>query len=300
MLTRAAAALFVVLLALAGLGCQAATVECGGRLPRTFPEEIAQKNWPSGFRPTPGQCFAGLLRGRIVGGDFERVRQFYRSNYKTLTIFYLQSPGGDVGESIAIGRLFRKYLTSAWAPDASSGSPVLNWGVDAVGHYTDGCSGPECICASACALIWFGAPDRLGTVGLHRPQLTDPEFKSMPPDQAMGVYRRALDSISSYLGEMEAPHPMIDAMVATGSTEIRWVDAGAEELQRAPSFAEWEDAVCGNFARGESDKMGQLIGESKRTANEDMLLDLLSAKSAKVYGCRNTLVYREVDKMTAP
>jgi hypothetical protein len=44
--------------------------------------------------------------------------------------------------------------------------------------------------------------------------------KTLAPDEAAKVYKRALDHIASYMNEMEAPHPMIDAMVATGSSEI--------------------------------------------------------------------------------
>jgi hypothetical protein len=85
------------------------------------------------------------------------------------------------------------------------------------------CRGQECICASACALMWFGAVERLGEVGLHRPSTEDPAFKALPPAEASTTYRRILSSIISYLDEMEVPKPMIDAMVSTSSSEIRWV-----------------------------------------------------------------------------
>jgi hypothetical protein len=43
---------------------------------------------------------------------------------------------------------------------------------------------------------------------------------------------------------MEAPRPVIDEMLATSSSEIRWVNAIADGLSRPPSYAEWEDASC--------------------------------------------------------
>jgi len=64
-----------------------------------------------------------------------------------------------------------------------------------------------------------------------------------------------LDSVARYLDEMEAPKSMIDAMVATGSAEIRWVDSSGDGLVRPPSIAEWEDASCGTFVDQEDKTM---------------------------------------------
>jgi hypothetical protein len=69
-------------------------------------------------------------------------------------------------------------------------------------------------------LIWFGAPERNGSVGLHRPHTDDEAFKKLPPEEAATAYRRMLDHIASYSAEMEIPRDIIDAMVRTGSSEI--------------------------------------------------------------------------------
>ena len=79
-------------------------------------------------------------------------------------------------------------------------------------------------------------------VGLHRPRIDDPEFASLPPEKATRIYRRVLSDIENYLDEMEVPEPIIQSMVATSSSDIRWVDAIADQLSRPPSYAEWEDA----------------------------------------------------------
>jgi len=84
----------------------------------------------------------------------------------------------------------------------------------------------------------------MGRVGLHRPRIDDPEFANSPPDEAMKLYRKAIVGIEGYLTEMEVPRPVIDAMLVTSSSEIRWVDAVTAELSRPSSFAEWEDATC--------------------------------------------------------
>jgi hypothetical protein len=216
-----------------------------------LPDEVARKLWPLGFRPAAGMCEDGYINGEISKGDFEKVRTLFTANHNTLHVFHLSSPGGDVEEAISIGKLFRKYLIRARAPYLIGESFYL-----ANGLAGTLCRGAECVCARACALIWFGAVDREGVVGLHRPRIDDPAFKALPPDEAAKVYRRALDDIDRYMNEMEAPHPMIDAMVATSSSEIRWIDTDTDhDLEHPPSYAEWENATCGEVTADEADKI---------------------------------------------
>ena len=125
------------------------------------------------------------------------------------------------------------------------------------------CDGPGCICVSACALIWFGAPDRTGEVGLHRPRFEGPAFKALSPAEAARTYRRMLDGIVGYLEEMETPKPLIEAMVSTSSAEIQWFGFVKNDL-RPPSFAEWTDASCGQFTNQEYDKEIELSANREK------------------------------------
>lgn len=79
---------------------------------------------------------------------------------------------------------------------------------------------------------------------MHRPRTEDPRFKAMAPAEASVAYKGILDDISRHLEEMEAPRAAIDAMVATSSSEIRWVDYDRDGLERSPSIAEWTDPVA--------------------------------------------------------
>src|SRR5215472_2142471 len=122
---------------------------------------------------------------------------------------------------------------------------------DDVPHLTsvdsrDLCRGQNCTCMSACALIWFGGIERGGMVGLHRPYIVGPVFKGLSPADASTTYRRLLDGVAAYLNEMEVPTSIVELMVATGSDDIRWVQAFDDQLDldRPPSIAEWSDASC--------------------------------------------------------
>jgi hypothetical protein len=176
------------------------------------------------------KCQFAWIGGEIHRGDYEKLKRFFADNLPALEIISLSSSGGSVTEALLMGRLVRKYLVRT-----STHVSMSNGRWDTLPQYR---------CASACALIWFGGVIREGSVGLHRPRIDDPDYRTLPPIRASEVYRKVLSDVSQYLDEMEVPRPLIDAMIATASTEIRWVDAPEEKLERPPSFAEWMDARC--------------------------------------------------------
>jgi len=172
---------------------------------------------------------AALLTGKISKGDYEKVLAFV--NAHRITLVALNSSGGNVDEALKIGRLFRRQLIGTLSAE----------------NVSDEADPPPLrhICASACALIWFGGVDREGWVGVHRPTTNDASFRESSPDKASTEYRRELEDIDDYLNEMEVPKSIVELMVNTSSADLSWVDA-TSGLRRPPSIAEWEDASCGS------------------------------------------------------
>src|SRR5260370_42197985 len=158
---------------------------------------------------------------------------FIRANHPFVRHFNLVSPGGNVDEALKIGRLFRKYLIATVAPSnerVEAGNVVQDDVPSLSVGSRDLCRGQECTCASACALIWMGGVSRSGAVGLHRPRIDDPMFSGLPPADASTAYRQVLARIAAYLDDMEVPKSIIESMVATSSSDIRWVNGVAEGL----------------------------------------------------------------------
>ena len=295
-------ALLCLLVGVGALPAAASDVECSAFF-KLVDEETASRLWPSGnrYRPPDGSCEEGYFHGPIADGDYDKVRQFYRKYHPFLYAFKLNSPGGDVDEAMRIGRLFRKYQITTYAPESAGPSYILGHGTGA--EWEPLCAGSDCACASACALMWFGGVERSGTVGLHRPRIDDPAFKALRGADATKVYIRILLEIARYLEEMEVPRPMIDAMVATGSSEIRWIDSIGDDLFRPPSIAEWEDAACSAFNKEGKKALSGLFGkkyDSSLTANEKLLMQMLDDKRMNRDGCLINLRYREVDRLTPP
>jgi|CXWL01.1.fsa_nt_gi hypothetical protein len=278
---------------------QAAEVRCVDGSKVTISEEYAKIIGLSEHSQVIGWCKFHLITGEIAKGDYEKVRASLAQNYKIIPLFYLHSPGGDVDEAIKIGRLFRKYLIQVSAPsDYGDGLwlPVFNsLGGDLA------CRGSNCTCASACALIWFGAVTRQGTVGLHRPRFLDEQFKMLPPAEASIAYRRLLDKITDYLNEMEVPNPMADAMVATESSDIQWIDETMNGLDHPPSFAEWSAASCGPFPHNELHAFAQFAAaKAPLTPIDATLQNMLGEKLEKYYSCFNTLTITHVNQLPPP
>jgi hypothetical protein len=200
------------------------------------------------------------IRGKIVEGDYAKVERYILHNRDSN--FYLVSPGGNVDEAMKIGRLFRKFLVTTNSSYKGGNDEQLR------------CKSPaECICASACALIWFGGVERRGTIGLHRPYINDPRFKQLPPSEASSAYRRILKDVGDYAAEMEIPQSIVETMIATSSGGIRWVDSfDRSGIDRPPSIAEWVDATCGRrSALMDMLRTGNIdnLSEARRRALED-------------------------------
>jgi hypothetical protein len=223
----------------------------------------AYSDWDPKRMPTAYvTCLWGFLNGQISKGDYDKVVAFLRAHHPFIANFSLASPGGDVDEALKIGRIFRRYLFTTWAPSSAhlgadgseihDDAPALSFGS------RDLCRGPDCICASACALIWMGGVGRIGTVGLHRPRIDDPMFRGLPAADASTAYRRVLESISAYLNEVEVPQSVIESMVATSSNDIHWV-SGGPDVDDPPSISEWLAVSCG------SNPMVDAILKGKRT-----------------------------------
>ena len=100
------------------------------------------------------------------------------------------------------------------------------------------------------------------------------------------------------------PKPMMDAMVSTSSSEIRWVDSDKDRfLKRPPSIAEWEDAWCGSFTREEWDAYSALAVKQvdrRLSPQEQMFLKLLADKLDKHNSCISLLLSAQRDRLASP
>ncbi|MFZ1110024.1 MAG: hypothetical protein WAN43_16955 [Rhodomicrobium sp.] len=244
------------------------------------------------FQHGKSHCLEGYIKGEIIKGDYLRVKTLLRDNHPFLSAFLLQSPGGDAEEAIRIGHLFRNYYIRSIAPrrlDTFSDFHLESF-------HKIVCNGSDCVCASACALIWFGAPYRSGDVGLHRPSTTDASFRELSPTVAEKIYKPILTKIAAYLEEMEVPKKYIEAMIATSSADIYWTNIEDENfLEYSPSFYEWLQANCGQYG-GSAQESKQIIEIRVKqhflqlSQSEEQLLQMLDQRQKQRVDCEEDFI----------
>lgn len=180
-------------------------------------------------------CAALWLSGEIVAGDAQKFSAALDRAGGGVKGVMLSSPGGSPQEAMKLGRLIRErgFFTQAPAADALGG--MLGEGPAPL------CRGADCVCASACFLVWAAGVERHGNMlGIHRPA---PDFGSHRPSFAARIYREAalmpallalLGDVRGYLDEMDVPQRYIDRMTRAPDAGTYWLSAEEAGALAAP------------------------------------------------------------------
>ena len=211
-----------------------------------------------------------FIVGEITLGDtvkfldaLDGARKMPDAPLITLT---LSSSGGSLGEAMAIGHIVREGLIQT---DVASNRLDLDPSVNCDG----GMMQEDCICASACFLIWAAGVPRLkgnfrvhepraqygytdlSQLAVHRPHFNNKEFADLPIEEARNAYEALTEEVSNYLSEMEVPVSIKELMFSISSGEIRLLTKDEEALigEFSPSISEWFKAKCGEFTQQEED-----------------------------------------------
>ena len=178
------------------------------------------------------------MSGPVLSGDAERFIDAYVEWDQPPNIFYINSPGGDVGEAMLIGLFIRESQTPVW-------------------------SGP--VCNSACALIFVAGVERLaiGGIGLHRPKFPSSYYAGLSSRDAAKAYTRGVEAITEYMQSMGVSQAVIDRMYQadSGQMDILSPDESIRVFgQRIPFYEEWIAAKCGRFSGRYAHAAHELLG----------------------------------------
>ncbi|PZF77468.1 hypothetical protein DK847_09125 [Aestuariivirga litoralis] len=224
--------------------------------------------------------------------DFSSDAPIHDVNEDNWIKLVLNSDGGDVRESMAIGRRVRElmgetnvYGTLVLLRSAPSSKKEfdqqLEWPDFFPAMVDNAQEGPPLYkhCYSACILILvagvqrfaasnidetgWNAEDATGekkivpTLGLHRPYFAKEEFAKLTVKDAAQQFHDLEQDVSKYLVEMGASQYMIDRMMATNSESIDLVeDDDIKKLfpWRDPFYEEWIIAKCQGYELSAEDK----------------------------------------------
>jgi hypothetical protein len=166
-------------------------------------------------RSVDGHTLGVRIEGKIEPGDADKLLKIYvYFGPAAASKVFLWSPGGNLQESIKIGRLIRQLRLSTYAPDRLSMLGIFDSGVAPIDKSNN-------LCASACVLVFAGGVMRIGDLLiLHRPFLLLSEADERISDVDFETAEKhAIDTARDYLREMELPDYYIDKMIATSSQD---------------------------------------------------------------------------------
>jgi hypothetical protein len=165
-----------------------------------------------------------LLSGEIQKGDAEKLANVLVLSHPFGTQLYLDSPGGDVEESLQIAALVK----------------ALHVNTVVAGGGT---------CASACFFIFLAGDSHVapgtgdgrlvrssfGYLGLHRPHLKLGPAKEGGSKDAEARQHDVMQKISTYLRNEDVPQRLIDLMMSRSSNEIYWMTQ--DDIDQLGSFS---------------------------------------------------------------
>lgn len=180
---------------------------------------------------SPEKVYVLNLSGEIVKDDCAAFIKAVRDKGGFPAVIYIESPGGDVKESICMGQLIRKAALT----------------VSVHGQ-----------CNSACVLIWGAAVHRIAddqsSFGVHRPIYDPRYFSKLSPVEAQEEYKKLDLLVRNYLSDINFPDSIVDKMMATKSSQIEHISGDALLNfvgEYSPAYQEWIIAKCGELTDSE-------------------------------------------------
>jgi hypothetical protein len=200
-----------------------------------------------------------ILHGPIIAGDAARFQQLAVSELRAghaLVALRAYSPGGSTDEAVNIGRQVRMLKLYTFGPVKDpQGKSICNY--SDIDHFTmqSGHYGSDCICASACSLIWMGGAGRDGdaVIGIHAPRYDEMSFSKFSPDQADEQYKEVVALLKGYFNELgDVPTWTLQKMLSSDSSHMHYLDAQeiAEFYNFNPALEELVLARCGKIPGG--------------------------------------------------
>jgi ATP-dependent protease ClpP protease subunit len=167
-------------------------------------------------RDTPGQFLSALQEARRLSPN----KSF--GGQQVIYVF-LDSPGGNVGAAVAVGRMIRANAARTWVDRGAS-------------------------CSSACIFILAGGVDRWAVpearLGLHRPFFDQKQFANLSHQESQKLYGRLSAAVRSYLLEMGIAAELYEMMIHVPSEDLLELDHDVAEqtslLGKDPAFEEWD------------------------------------------------------------
>ena len=189
-----------------------------------------------------------VLEGEIASGDSEKLAAAMEGHLVSTVV--LNSPGGDVLEAMKISSILNERLIAAEAPYDFRNFPSKRVSCWLSGFEYDLADARNCVCYSACAIVWLTAPSRLGDyIGVHRPRFDYKYFSGLSAQEAKKKYAEMQSVLEQFLYQHDVPPGIVSRMMSTPSSEnyiLSNDEIGSIERMR-PFLEELLHARCSSF-----------------------------------------------------
>lgn len=180
-----------------------------------------------------------VFEGIIETGDSIFFEQLLKNLGPSYNEIILMSPGGNVDESMKIGRLIRKLRmnTSVPAIPLESGTKCIPEPKDEA----------NCQCSSSCFFIYISGVYRHAlTLGIHRIYVNHQILNKLSGAQAIEAAHVQRNIVREYLEEMGIPETYNEIIFKTPSDSLVWIrDPEINELNGdIMEIQEWISAKC--------------------------------------------------------
>lgn len=229
-----------------------------------------------------------VVEGQLVQGDYEKFVDAVLEGGASYRRVFLASKGGDAREAMKIGRLVRslRYDTALGGV-----SPIGPKGGIICPYYI---KQENCICLSACPLIYLAGVDRSGeALGVHRIYISHEQLKQLSFDEAKRASDLVTARITQYLDEMGTPNSLKEKITGTASDRIEILDRDYVQQKLsgyAPGYEEWFLARCGSTRQ-----MYKTLRESK-----DREAKKVHEQYRRIIECGNSELEKESRKRFHP
>lgn len=183
-----------------------------------------------------------VLQGVIEEGDFEKVLDTILVGGLHADTVFLATSGGNATEALKIGRLIRDLGYTTQAPILAGDTPLC--------HPSLGVSPQNCVCYSACSLIYVAGVERQGDyLGVHRVFLNYADSRNLGLADSIELSSRMRQQSAAYLLDMDAPISLIEKINSSSSDQLEILEETyiRDNLTGyIPAYEEWLIARCGS------------------------------------------------------
>jgi hypothetical protein len=158
-----------------------------------------------------------IFEGKIEIGDYQNLKKRVMESGPEYRKLVLMSPGGNVVESIKMGRLLRLFKLSAIVP--------VKYFKDNIRDCDPSPKDPEnCICASACFYVLVGATERQASeVGIHRASFDPYASRKMSGIDAVATNAKIRKLVEDYFDEMGVNRDVIVRMNSIPPDQVEYL-----------------------------------------------------------------------------